>query len=228
MPFPADIHARAQQMTSSTILCPGCELVAYCSATCATEALRTWHGRECLDPASGAPLEPVLTGISPACRVALRAFRRARQQEEPPPSDGERKDEKLVTATAVSTNTTTAVAVVAEDGSTTCTAGSRSVSPTSGDGCDVAWPTVKLSHLQEHYVARSPRERDLLGTEAAVAAVLSLGSSGGGKLGVQEYSNGSSDNGGGAKPTGQDGCELLASELVTTLFKVRGFLGDRI
>lgn len=194
-----------------------------------------WHGRECLDPSSGAPLEPAMSSMSPACRVALRAFRRARQQEEPPPSEGERKDERFVkgspacTATAVSaTNTTTtaAPAAVAEARSTTCTVGSRSISPTSGDDFVVAWPTVKLSHLQEHYIARSPRERDLLGTEAAVAAVLSL-ASGGGKVGVQEDSNGSSGNGGGAKPAGQDGCKLLASELVTTLFKVRSFLKHR-
>lgn len=210
-------HARMQQMTNSTILCPGCKIVAYCSATCSTVALRTWHEPECLDPSSGAPLELAMSGISSACRVALRAFRRARPQDGPQPNEEVRKDEEVgngpSTCTATAVSTTTAAAAAIAEAPSTCTAGSRSVSPTDGDGCDMVWPTVKLSHLQEHYIARSARERELLGTEAAVAAVLALGSSGG--------------NGGGAKPVGQEGCELLAAELVETLFKVRSILKHR-
>ena len=194
----------------------------YCSEACATAALRTWHGSECLDPSSGASLEPVLSALSPSCRVALRALRRARQQEQHGtlPSKCQRKDEELGKQPSAGTTT------VAADGSSIA----ASVPASRRDGCG-EWPAVQLGHLQEHYTARSARESELLETEAAVAAVLACGGGGGtapradamgggGGTASRADSDGSGRSAEDAKAAGPEVCELLAAELATTLFKV--------
>lgn len=209
-PLVSHSHAHTQQVAASTVLCSQCGLVAYCSEACATAALRGWHGGECLGPSSGAPLEADMSGLSPACRVALRALRRVRQEGGPPPNKCESKDGELgrespVCATANHTRT-----VTRPDRS-----GSAPSSPGGCDGCDAAWPTVRLRHLQEHHTGRSTQERELLETEAAIAAVLARGGSGGGAGSPAE------GNIEGSKPAGPEACGPLAAELVTSLVKVR-------
>lgn len=194
-----DLAREHEQVKGSTaVLCSQCGLVAYCSEACATAALRGWHGGECLDPSSGAPLETDMSGLPPACRVALRALRRARREVGPPPDKGESKDGELGREPPA------------------CTTANDTRIVTCPDGCDAAWPTVSLRHLQEHYTARSTQERELLETEAAIAAVLARGG------GVGAGSPGEKI-GEGNKPAGPETCDLLAADLVTTLAKVRVF-----
>eukprot|EP00752_Nemacystus_decipiens_P011045 g9813.t1 len=189
------------KVNSTTILCPKCELVAYCSQACATAALRGWHGGECL-ASSGAPLETDMSGLSPACRVALRSLRRVRQEEKPP-NTCETKDGELRSGPPACATANGVRIVVCPDGPSSAVS-----SLGCGDGGDVAWPTVCLRHLQEHYTARSTRERELLETEAAIAAVLASG--GGRGAGPRSESNGEA-----SQPA-----DLLAAELVTILVKV--------
>lgn len=155
-----------------------------------------------------------MSGMSPACRVALRALRRVRQQEGPPPNNKcDSKDEEPGREPPTcGTASHTRIATCPDRSSSTAS------SPSSCDDFDAAWPTVKLRHLQEHYTARSTQERELLETEAAIAAVLARGGGGGGGACSHEKSDGEV-----AKPAGQEAYELLAAELVTTLVKVRIF-----
>lgn len=183
-------------------LCPECGRVAYCGRACSTAALQEWHGSECLDASSCTPLEPALSGISPTCMVALRAYKRARRQGGPLPK---RTDSGKGGADV-------AVTVTETQGACHDRFGSVASSPPRGGGDDVAWPNVKLGNLQEHYAARSARERDLLETEAAVTAVLASGFGSG--TGLDADSLGSSGSG--------RACELVAAELATTLVKVGG------
>lgn len=72
---PSPMFSYPAQVTSSAFPCTRCGLVAFCSATCAKDAWKEWHGSECLDIA-GNPLAPALSGLSSECRLALRAVRR--------------------------------------------------------------------------------------------------------------------------------------------------------
>lgn len=207
-PFSPFGRTRTAQVTGSATFCPQCGLVAYCSEACATAALRAWHGGECLDPSSGACLETNMSGMSPECRVALRALRRVGQQEGPPPTKRESKDVTRPASLCGAASSRTRLATCPDRPS------SPASSPGSYGGCDAAWPRVELRHLQEHYTARSTQERESLETEAAIAAVLARGGDGG--AGSHAESDGAS-----AKAAGQEVHGLLAMELVTTLVKVR-------
>lgn len=158
-------------------------------------------------------METDISGLSPACRMALRALHRARQEEgAPPPNKWEFKDEEVgrEPPTCRTANHARVVACLDRSSSAKSSSGNR-------DGRDAAaWPSVELRHLQEHYTARSTRECELLETEAAIAAVLACGGGGGGGAGLHAESDGEGD-----KPTSQVACDLLAAELVTTLVKAR-------
>lgn len=136
------------QVTAPPTLCPVCDLVAFCSAKCAAAARNTWHESECLD-SSGDPLEPALSSMSPECRVALRAVRRARREEPSKSVEGFAKPSALSAAASETA--------------------APSLGDVSGELC------VRLGDLQEHYRARSLWQQEFLETEAAVAAVLARG-----------------------------------------------------
>lgn len=199
-------------MADFTTLCPHCGLVAFCSVACATAACKTWHGNECVD-ASGAPLEAAMSAISPECRVALRALRRA-EQYKLLEGGGELCEPPTSVATAVSAPSTDAAAAAdASDASAvTVTIGSgSSVSSTMVRDTTLS---IKLADLDEHYTLRSSRERSLLETEAAIAAVLASG-------GCADVGT---DGVGGRERFLQPGggvCGSLAADLVTALFKVK-------
>lgn len=207
------IRRTCVQITGPVVLCPECGHVAYCGRACLTAALQEWHGSECLDASSCTPLGPALSGVSPTCMVALRAYKRARRQAGPLPK---RTEPRACTASADAAD----VAVTVTETQDAChdRFGSVASSPARGGGDDVAWPKVKLGNLQEHYAARSARERDLLETEAAVTAVLAGGFGSGTALDADSL--GTSDSGRGATRTNTGACELVAAELVTTLVKV--------
>lgn len=178
-------------MTCSPVLCRECGKVAFCSLACAAAARKMWHDDECLD-ASGIPLEPAMSGLSTECRVALRAFRRARRGE-PPNDDGD--DDDALRSVPQSTQTAEAIA----PGANCCV--------TPAIGCDDVW-AIGLGDLQSHCVNRPPRERDILETEAAVAAVLACAD-----IGAHDC------NGKGSVARSSQ-CGALAAEVVTALFKV--------
>ncbi|CAM9507598.1 unnamed protein product [Ectocarpus sp. 4 AP-2014] len=196
------------EITGPVSLCPECGRVAYCGRACSTAALQEWHGSECLDASSCTPLEPALSGISPTCMVALRAYKRARRQGDqlPKRTDSGKGDAGV------------AVTVTETQGACQDRFGSVASSPPRSGGDDVAWPKVKLGNLQEHYAARSAGERDLLETEAAVTAVLASGFGSGTDLDADSL--GSSGSGRCATRTSNEACELVAAELATTLVKV--------
>lgn len=216
MRFSHALLTPTHQIAGSTVLCPKCGLVEYCSEACATAALRAWHSSECLDPSSGASLEPALSGMSPSCRVALRALRRAKKEQHGPSRSNkciEVRDEVEELGKAPSACADpAATATIVVDGSS-----SAASLPASPDGCG-EWPAVKLGHLQEHYTSRPAQERELLETEAAVAAVLARGAGGG--AAPRAGSDGSCGNAEDAESAGLEACELLAAGLATTLFKV--------
>ncbi|CAM9634823.1 unnamed protein product [Scytosiphon promiscuus] len=189
------------EIAACEVLCPGCGLVAYCSAACSSAALRGWHGGECLDDA-GAALAVTMSEISPACRVALRAFRRARRETTPPPTKQGDSEAPLAADAAGKV-----VKVAETEGADPDAYDAVVPSPANGDGGDIDWPAVKLTHLQAHYTERSGRERELLETEAALAAVLA-------------HSGGSDESALAGGEAGRQSCELLAAELVTTFFQV--------
>lgn len=156
-----------------------------------------------------------MSGMSPACRVALRALRRMRKEEEEGhPSNCNSGDEELGREPSMCGTANDARASAA----ITCPDLYSSAASSPGSAGDASWPTVKLRHLQEHYTARSAQQRDLLETEAAIAAVLARCGDGG----AGTHANGEGE---GIRPAGPEADELLAAELVTTLVKVRAFLG---
>lgn len=195
----------SRQVAGSTTLCPHCGLVAFCSVACATAACKTWHGSECVD-ASGAPLEAALSAISPECRVALRAVQRAKQDELL--TDGSETCEPPTPATTV-----VSAAATDADASTVIVGICAGSSVTSTIVRDTTLP-IKLDDLDEHCTLRPSRERSLLETEAAIAAVLASG-------GCADVD---AKGVGGRRRNDQPGngvCGSLAAELVTTLFKVK-------
>lgn len=142
--------------------------------------------------------------MSPACRVALRAFRRARREKKAlPMKGGENEAPPAINAAGNVGEVSDMQDLVASGSHDTVVS-----SPASSDGGGISWPAVELAHLQELYTERSARARELLETEAAVAAVLARG-------------DGSSKSAGDGGKEGRQPCELLAAELVTSLFKVR-------
>lgn len=187
-------------MTCSPVLCRECGKVAFCSLACAAAARKMWHDDECLD-ASGNSLEPAMSGLSTECRVALRAFRRANRGE-PPNNVYDDDNDSADALRGVPQSIQTAGAVAR--GAGCC------VTPAVGG--DAVWSTG-LGDLQSHCVDRPPRERGLLETEAAVAAVLACAGGGCADVGAHDCDG----EGGVARPRQ---CRALAAGVVSALFKV--------
>lgn len=143
-----------------------------------------------------------MSGLSTECRVALRAFRRARRGEPPNDDNDDDDDDDVLRSVPQSTQTAEAIA----PGADCCV--------TPAIGCDDVW-SIGLGDLQSHCVNRPPRERDLLETEAAVAAVLACAGGGGGGADVDAHD---CDGKGSVARSSQ--CGALAAEVVTALFKV--------
>ncbi|CAM9965703.1 unnamed protein product [Laminaria digitata] len=144
-----------------------------------------------------------MSAISPECRVALRALRRAKR-DEPLEGDGEMCEPPASVATAVSAAAADAPAVTVGTG-----AGSSASSTTIRD----TTLSIELADLEEHYNLRPSRERSLLETEAAIAAVLASG-------GCADVDAEGVGEGGRNLQPGRGVCGALAAELVTALFKV--------
>lgn len=72
------VFSTLSQVKGAASPCASCGQVVFCCSACSLNARKTWHGDECLD-VSGRPLEPALSGLSPRCRMALRAMRRWRR-----------------------------------------------------------------------------------------------------------------------------------------------------
>lgn len=196
-------------MAEFATLCPHCGLVAFCSVACATAACKTWHGSECVD-ASGAPLEAAMSAISPECRVALRALRRAKQYEL---LEGGGESCEPPTSVAIAVSASSADAAAAADASTV-TAGAGTGSSVSSTVVRDTTLSIKLADLDEHYTLRPSRECSLLETEAAIATVLASG-------GCEDVDT---EGVGGRERNLQPGsgvCGSLAADLVTALFKVK-------
>lgn len=179
--------------------------MAFCSVACATAACKTWHGSECVD-ASGAPLEAALSAISPECRAALRAVRRAKRDELLAGGSG---------TCELPTSATTAVSAAATDAdASTVIIGTDAGSIVTSTMVRDSTLPIKLDDLDEHYTLRPSRERSLLETEAAIAAVLASG-------GCADVD---AEGVGGRRRNLQPSsgvCGSLAAELVTALFKVK-------
>ena len=150
-----------------------------------------------------------MSAISPECRVAMRALRRAKQDE----MLGD-EDEMCKPPTSVAT----AVSAVATDATD---ADAHAVTVGTGAGSSVSSTmvrdttlSIKLADLDEHYTLRPSRERSLLETEAAIAAVLA--SSGCADVDAEGVGGKERD----LQPD-SGGCGSLAAELVTALFKVK-------
>lgn len=191
-------------MVGSATSCLKCGRVAFCSVACATVAGNEWHESECLD-ASENPLEPAMSGMSPECRVALRAFRRA-------------KREGTLKGSSEAVNPTSSIATAAEVATSAPSAGTRFCISSTNSGDDRM--STKFSDLQEHYTTRSARERDVLETKAAIATVLASG-------GCADVDTDDRSGERGSNTSAQEVCEALAAELVTALFKVRNKLHGR-
>lgn len=198
--FSADVsylHAAADvaigaQVTHAPTPCLACGITAFCSDACAEVASDSWHGNECLD-SFGQPLGPALSGMSTEYRVALRALRRA-ERDEPLDDGGSEIGESSVPIAAV--DAAARCHGEASDGNTSRRLGDQITSMSA----------IGFNDLQEHYDERKPRERDLLGTEAAVAAVLAHG------VGDHE--------GRGHEASYRNACGNLAAQLASTLVKV--------